>query len=190
MATTEEKIKQQFKQLQKTNAVVFSCKVLSIDKDEKTIKVEDSFGIEYPDVRLKSSISDTDAVIKYPLKDSYVLVAMIGNQENDLLVIAFDDVEEIEGVIGDISFKVNKDEILLNGDGNKGLVKIEDLVSKLNDLENGVNQLKNEFNSHTHNAPQAPTGTIPTAPPLVPSTLNMQNTVVNDLENKKVKHGE
>lgn len=189
MATKEQKIKENLQLLGRKSAIIFSAKVDDVNKQESTITIVDNYGIEYPDVRLKASIKDTDSVLLFPKKNSNVLVAQIGTSENDLLVIAYDEVEEIQVTIENISFVANKDEIQLNGDTYKGLVKVEQLTQKLNTIETAFNQLVNEFNAHTHNAPQAPAGTLPTLTPLVPSTQNLNSTQVGDLENEKVKHG-
>ena len=129
--TPEEKVKQQFKQLGKRQAFVFPCTVISVDKENRTTEVKDTFDITYPDVRLKSAIKSGDDVIVYPAIDSTVLVVCIGDKENDLLVISYSEVEEIEGKIGDITFLANADGIELNGDDFGGLVKAPELKTQV-----------------------------------------------------------
>ena len=68
-----------------------------------------------------------------------------------------------------------------------GLVKIEDLITKLNNLESRVNDLASAYQPHTHlsSAPGAPSG-----PPIVPWTKTpLTNTTKNDLENPDITHG-
>lgn len=76
--------------------------------------------------------------------------------------------------------------ILLRGDANGGLVKVEDLVSKLNALENKVNELITAFNTHTHIC-AAPASPSATPVPLISGTLPV--TTRSQIENTGVKHG-
>jgi len=72
-----------------------------------------------------------------------------------------------------VSMVSEVDEIYLAGDANGGLVKVNSLVTKLNTLENIINQI----------AVWALTVTPPlTITPLTPTTAN-------DLQNNTVKHG-
>lgn len=68
--------------------------------------------------------------------------------------------------------------ILLNGKDNKGLIKIDELINKLNRLEQ-------HFLTHIHTSPAGPTGT-PQKPSQEPITFLL--TTQQDLENPKVKH--
>ena len=79
--------------------------------------------------------------------------------------------------------------IHLRGDSLGGLIKIEDLVGKLNDIENKVNDLITKFNTHTHVYAPGPLPPVPTAPPLTPETPIAPITLKSDLENEAVKHG-
>ncbi len=74
--------------------------------------------------------------------------------------------------------------IKLNGDENGGLVKVQELTDKLNDLENAFNQHLLLYNAHTH------TETLSvTTPPIVPDTQILLPTIKTELENQTVKHG-
>lgn len=187
--TTEEKIKKHLQELGKVQAATFPAVVTEVNEAERTITVKDSYNIEYPDVRLKASIKSSDDIIFFPKKDANVIVAIIGGDEATLLVIAIDEVDKIEGKIGDIILKVDKNGVELNGNQFGSLIKIEEIVKKLNTIENAFNDHVNEFNNHTHNAPQAPSGTLATLGPLVLSNQNLQKTQVTEIENDKIKHG-
>jgi len=187
--TDAEKIKNHLKELGKVQAATFPAIVTDVNEAERTITVKDSYGIEYPDVRLKASIKSSDDVIIFPKKDSNVIVAIIGGDEGSLLIIAMDEVGKIEGKIGSITFKVDKNGVELNGNQFGSLIKIEEIVKKLNTIENAFNEHVSEFNTHTHNAPQASSGTLATLVPLVLSSQNLQNTQVAQIENDKIRHG-
>lgn len=83
------------------------------------------------------------------------------------------------------TFEIREDAIYMNGGENKGLIKIERLVERLNNLENWVKGFKTTFNSHVHptTSPGVPTATTQTLIINTPAT-----TSVGDLENEKVKH--
>jgi hypothetical protein len=81
------------------------------------------------------------------------------------------------------------DTIELRGNQYGGLIKIEDLVGKLNDIENKVNGLITKFNSHTHLYAPGPSAPIPTAPTVTPETPITPITLKTDLENDKINHG-
>lgn len=85
-----------------------------------------------------------------------------------------------------VSMVSEVDEIYLAGDDNGGLVKVKDLVSKLNAIENKVNTIITTFNAHTH---VASSFGAPTTPPPSPVVGTITPTQVTDLENKKVLHG-
>lgn len=89
---------------------------------------------------------------------------------------------------GYVSMFSEIDEIRLNGDNYDGLVKISDLITKLNNLENKVNIIINTFNAHTHPYVNVstPATTSPSATPVV-GTLTPTQQV--ELENQTVKHG-
>jgi hypothetical protein len=110
-------------------------------------------------------------------KDGFILIP----KQNSLVVVSF-----INDSTAYISMVSEVDEINLNGTSFDGIVKVNDLVTKLNNLENKVNTIISTFNSHTHVASSF--GSPTTVPPvLVTGTLTP--TVKTDLENEKIKHG-
>lgn len=110
-------------------------------------------------------------------KDGFLLIP----KQNSLVVVSF-----INDNAGYISMVSEVDEIQLNGSTHDGLVKVTDLVTKLNNLENKVNTIISTFNTHTHVASSF--GSPTTVPPtLITGTLTP--TIKTDLENNKVKHG-
>lgn len=183
--TPEEKLKQQFKQLGKRQAFVFPCSVISVDKDNRTVELKDLFDITYPDVRLKSAIKSSDDVIVYPAVDSTVLVVCIGDKENDLLVISFSEVEEIEGKIGEITFLANADGIQLNGDDFGGLVKAPELKTQVDKNTQLLESIKTAFNSWV-TSPADGGAALKT---LSAQFVGLPTADLNNIENPKVKHG-
>ena len=116
------------------------------------------------DVRLISQSANGFLIL--PSVDSIVIVSSIDNRT--YYVSMFSEVDEIQ----------------LNGDTYDGLVKVGDLVTKLNNLENKVNAIITAYNAHIHVETGA--STAPTVS-LVVGTLTP--TVQANIENTTVKHG-
>lgn len=113
--------------------------VSKVDGSSCTIK----FGRqEITDVRLRASLSKNDKqILIVPRKGTAVVVGSLSGDLSELVVLKVDEIESIE----------------VNGGKLGGLINIEDLTKKLNNLVNEVNALKNKFNTHTHTV--ATTGT-------------------------------
>lgn len=96
----------------------FIATVTAINSEDFTIKVEDSDGLDFPDVRLSSVINESpEKVILFPRVGSSVLVGQIGDDENTLFTVAFSEVERIEGLIGTTSFKIDAEGCQINRNG-------------------------------------------------------------------------
>jgi hypothetical protein len=80
------------------------------------------------------------------------------------------------------------DKIYLNGNDYGGLVEVGNLVTKLNNLENKVNDIIASFNSHTHSGVTVGSGVTGTGTP--PVTGNLTPTQKSDIENTTVQHGQ
>ena len=78
-------------------------------------------------------------------------------------------------------------EVHLNGKNFDGLVKVNDLVQKLNNLENKVNTIISTYNAHTHVASSFGT---PTTTPVAPVTGTLTPTIKQDLENITILQGD
>lgn len=93
----------------------------------------------------------------------------------------------VEADLSYVSMFSEVDEILLNGDSFDGLVKIQQLVDKLNNLENAFNQHLALYNAHTHAG--VTSGGSSTAVPSAVDTNLLTPTQQIELENQTVKHG-
>lgn len=163
-------IKDAIRQLAKTDGVHYSvlCTVKDVDTTNNICDCEPlDGGADLLEVRLMAQ-NETGFLI-VPKVDSVVVVTMLNKYTG--YVAMFSEVEEIR----------------LNGDNYKGLVKVDDLVDKINGLENLVNNILTTLKTTT--IPLAPSGTYPFAP-LYASLNNITPiTTVSDLENTTVKHG-
>lgn len=143
------------------------CSVYSVDVTNNTCDVEPIDGSPMIlDVKL---ITQDDGYLIIPSVNSKVIVSML--DEDSGFVSMFSEIDYVK-------IKVNT-EIWLNGDDYKGLVKVTELLQKLNNLENA-------FNSHTH--PTAAVGP-PSIPTPVPGQIPLTPTEQTEIENESVKHG-
>lgn len=160
---------------------VVSGSVLSVDKDEKTCRVlveQDESEIEMPNVRLSSVAND--GFTCYPAVESMVLIAVSDFMQPFVLMMS--DLESIEATIGQMQLLMDEDGFTFNDGMLDGLVKVNSLVTKLNNLENKVNTIITTFNAHVH----AETGGT-TSPTATPVSGTLTPTVKSDIENDKIK---
>lgn len=144
-----------------------ACKIKSVDTSNMTCDVEPLDGsADLLDVRLNADYSKGFTLV--PKADSVVIVTQLS------------DATAYVSMVSDV------DNIYLAGDANGGLVKVQDLVTKLNNLENKVNTIITTFNAHTH---VASSFGAPTTPPPSPVVGTLTPTTTNDLENKTIQHG-
>lgn len=92
----------------------------------------------------------------------------------------------------DMELKVKDGEVLFNGGANGGLIKIQDLVDRLNAVEADINILKDAISNWTPVSQdggaslQVKLGALPTGVGWTNSPLT--ETQISDIENDKVKH--
>lgn len=117
-------------------------------------------------------------------------VRLMAENSKGFLIIPKDGTTVIVNMIntftGYISMFSEVDKIYLNGDTYSGLVKIDDLITKLNNLENKVNELVLYSQTHIHSGGTIMGSTGTGTPPI---TTSLTPTIKNDLENKNVVHG-
>ncbi|HXU27950.1 MAG TPA: hypothetical protein VN698_12035 [Bacteroidia bacterium] len=107
---------------------------------------------------------------------------VLAPKKNSVVEISFNaDSDAFVSMVSEVDF------IYLNGNDYGGLVQVQPLVDKLNNLENLVNDLKDKYNSHTHSGVTVGSGI--TGPIDMPEPTNLTNTQKADLENTTVLHG-
>ena len=135
-----------------TQAHVAEVVDLELNRRTATVKAN---GIEY---LVQMAPATGDQLLQIPEIGSTVFIV-------DGIIVGYSDLSEL----------------WLRGNQFEGLVKVTELVTKLNNLENKVNSLLTAYNAHTH----ASSG----APPVPTVTGSLTPTTQNDLENPLVKHG-
>lgn len=164
------------------------CIVTAVDTATRTVDCEPlDESAPLLGVNLQANQNLTSGMVLIPKVGSYVIVALMNDGVNGC-VIATEEVEKAELVIGETSIVVAEDGIVLNGGEFGGLVKVEELTAKLNELIEA-------FNAHTHELPSgavAVTGTataqsnaaVITVPAITSKHAEVKR---GDYENEKVK---
>ena len=169
-----ENIGDLIKKLAATNDEIYSivCKVVKVDGEEAELAPVNG-DANILGVKLIAGTSETPFLIT-PTVDSFVIATFLSKDT------AF------------ISLYSEIDTIKLRGDQYGGLIKIEELVKKINALEDKLNGLINKHNTHVH-ITTATVGATPTPGVLSPTTSSetpiSPTTQKSDLENEKVLHG-
>lgn len=146
--------------------------VFSVDEDEMTCVINPiAEGAPYLDVRLMADPDNQDTSIYFkPKVDSIVMISP--QDEVTYFVSMYSEV----------------DEVWLRGTSNGGLVKVSDLVTKLNNIENDINSLKTVF-STTWIVVPSDGGAALKAAASTWAGQTITPTVDNDIQSTTVKHG-
>lgn len=164
------------------------CIVTAVDAAARTVDCEPlDESAPLLGVNLQANQGLTSGMVLIPKVGSYVIVALMNDGVNGC-VIATEEVERMELVIGEARVEVTEDGIVLNGGGLGGLVKVEALTAKLNELIDA-------FNAHTHTLPSgavavsgSATSQTNAVPITVPAITSKHAEVArSDYENEKVK---
>lgn len=147
--------------------------VLSIQESTATCTVQLTGGYTNnirSNVKLMATQSDGMYIV--PVVNSQVIVAW--STRNEPYVAMFGDVQDIYIEAANV--------VTLQGKQYGGIPKVVPLVQHLNSIETLLNNLISLYNTHVHTANNTPTASI--------ETNTVTPTQVNDLENKKVLHGD
>lgn len=127
-----------------------------------------------------------DGVLLIPSVGSTVFISY--SNYNVPFVTMYSALDQILLISGNSQVSIVDSKIMLNDGSYGGLVEIIPLVTKLNNLENLVNDLIQKFNTHTHIlALSAGTGTAAATTSTEPTVLTP--TVKSNLENTLITHG-
>lgn len=186
------------------------CTVDAIDTDARTVDVTPlDEGAPVLGVNLQANQDGKIGVVLWPRQGSHVVVAFLNDAAG--VVVLTEDVERmelkigednpVEGLIEDGAVKLSIGEttielatekaITFNGGGLGGLIRIQDLTDK-------INELVDTFNSHTHTLTSgsvvvagSPTTQQNAGPITVPAITSKAATLKKgDYENTKITHGE
>lgn len=170
-------------------------KARNINLNKCTCDVELGEELYLYGVKLKAiEGGNNTGVVCEPVEGSMVQCAMVEGVDTNWVLVACSEVKSFTVITEKSKLEVlDNGEVHLNGKDKGSTVVLEELVKRLNEIENKHNALVAEYNAHTHlvtTYSAVPNGQTPTPPPVVSSTSNVQPiTTIVDLENPKVKHG-
>ncbi len=126
--------------------------VTAVDKEARAVDVQ-PLNEDAPllGMNLQANQGSTVGVVQIPRVGSYVMVGYVADGAVGMVVLC-DDIEEAEVVIKDAetaSIVVTEDGIVMNGGSLGGLVKVEDITTRLNLIEKDINKLKQALTSWT-----------------------------------------
>ena len=172
------RIAELMKGFQQTGQVFIPATVESVEGNTCTINVED-FSI--PNVRLKPTTSeDADEILLVSAKGSNVLVGSVSGGYNNLFIVQSDKISEMRCKIGETSFKMDLNGIEINGGKNGGVMKINDVVSWMQNVYADMQTLQAQLSIHPVTGNGAALGLV-----FDPATPSPQTATFED---EKLKH--
>ena len=185
-------------------SVSLICTVDAVDKEARTVDctpIDESAPML--GVNLQANQDSRWGVVTYPRVGSYVVVGFVADGSAGVVLMT-DDIESIEIVVSDTtsrvlideekvridvgeetSAEVTKDGVVLNGGELGGLIKVEELTSRINNIEDDINSLKDVFSGWV-SVPQDGGAALKTASATW-SSSKLTLTKRGDYENEKVK---
>ena len=155
------------------NAIIGT--VTSVDETQRICDVQPLMDdAAFLNVRLQGAEGLATGFVMIPKVDSYVIILPM--DEFEACVVLTTEIDKI---------LVDTELTQFNGGSLGGLINIEDLVSKLNNLENRVNLLGEYMKTHVHLDPVSGTTGIITP---TPTYTNLGITDRDDLEDTKITH--
>ena len=126
------------------NMVVAIGTVQNIDEDNRLCEIRVNDDLTLFNCRLNAVLSDyQDRLLIVPKDKSAVAFLTVDGNLTDPIIIAYSEIDKVLLKTGDTEINISDEKIEINGGENNGIVKIQELTDKLNDL---VNWCKN----HTH----------------------------------------
>ena len=170
MNYNEEELIKSLQEIGRQPVTLLVGKVLEVDTDKAICKVE-SQNKTFFDVALRAiNDGENSGLLVVPEVNSIVLIGRQFESKN-FSVVMTSTVSEIH----------------LKGDDFNGLVKVSDLVTKLNDIENDINDLKTVFSTWV-TVPNDGGAALKAAAGTWYASL-LTPTDQSEIENENVKHG-
>lgn len=167
--TTNEEIRQAFAKKYGAKPVTVLGTVAAVDESAKTCDIDDD-GLVMYGIRLQCVTDAAGGILCVPKKGAAALVVQIEGGDGWMLA----DCAEYE-------------KIIINGGGNGGLIKINDLINRLNVLEKSLNDLKQVFSTTWVVAPQDGGAALKSAAANWAADT-ITETKAEDIEDSTVKH--
>jgi hypothetical protein len=160
------------------------AKVKNVDWNEKTMTVTGlTDELDYADVLL-----GLGSEFKKPVLNSKCLIGIIANKDAATFLIHADEVEEhlLTDTTG-FEWRLSNGVLTMNGDQFGGLIKIQELVSRINNLEQKHDSVCTQLEAMA--VPVSGSVSGPAVPGSYTASKVITQTTVEQLENIKIKHG-
>lgn len=140
------------------------CKLLSDDAD-------------IFDVKINAKIQATKGIRIIPAVSSIVYLIFEDDSNTEAFIALYSEIDKI---------LIDTEEIIFNGGENGGLINIEDLVVKINTIEEDLNSLKNVFSTWIPVVQDGGAALKSAAGSWAGQTIT--TTTIEDFEDPKIKH--
>jgi hypothetical protein len=140
---------------------------------------------EFHNVPLRVLISSQASFIEIPKLQTNCLMTFRNMNTGRPQLFSVHESEKTILTVGSSSLEITDSLFNFNTGSLGGLVKVNDLLTKINNLEYTLNALIDKFNSHTH--PGVSSGSSSTAPTTSQEGGRITPTQLNEIENTKIK---
>lgn len=171
--------------------------VKSVDEDKALLSAElsmDEPGAVTGEITLNTVQGDNAGIILVPKVGARCILAAVDTDSGVYTLLRASEYDKIKIKAGDRTLEVKDGQWTFDGGSNGGLIKIDSLVEKLNNVENKMNDLVDKFFAHTHKvtAVGQPVSvisdmTLP-SPILLIQLPHLSITQATDIENVKITH--
>ena len=164
--------------------VCMVCTVQSVNEDAATCDCMGENDMIIPNVKLQAGVCD--GLLILPVAGSTVIIAM--SKYNEPFVFMVSDVDKFYLQVGNNSSitVTNDGKIQLNDGSFDGLVKVKDITTQLNNIEDLLNGFIDIYNAHTHTVPSFGTSGVPGA---LETSKITSRTNASNIQNDKITHG-
>jgi hypothetical protein len=146
--TKDEQIREAFKALVGVSgAMTFLAEVKAVNETESTITVSLGNDLTLQDIRLRSIVDGDNGFYLIPQIGSQVMLLRLGSSD-EFLAVGFSKYDKVIIKGETMSLEVNQDNIIFNASALDSFIPdINKLVTKINNLEQSVNDLKTALKS-------------------------------------------
>lgn len=143
--------------------------------------------VTFSNVPVKVLIGSQSSIYEVPVVGTTCLVRWRDNHRQLPQIDSFDQVDHYYISVNDFdvavknTFKISANLTQFNGGENGGMVLVNDLVDRMNLIENAYNDLVTKFNAHSHILTLT-SGTGTAAPTLSPETTVLTDTTADDIQ--------
>lgn len=123
------------------------CTVTSVDRDARAVDCEPlDESAPILGCSLQGDQEGEEGFLLLPKVGSYVIVGLVDGQDTGAVLLT-DTLDALELKIGDKTLHFTSEGIVFNGGDLGGLIKVEELTTKLNTIEQDINSLKQAFST-------------------------------------------